>query len=102
MKTTHYLTATVQQDHRLEINLPELSEGQNVEVILIVNDNNFVDESNKNLSKSTNNINNIMKKSLAERRQMMLEQAKVLKEHYEQDKSWQEWENIDLGSIYDY
>jgi hypothetical protein len=102
MKTTHYLTATVQKGNRLEINLPELSEGQNVEVILIVPNNKFINNSEQDFTESANHQDNIMNKSLTERRKLMAKQAEGMQQHYEEDKSWQEWEKIDIGEIYDY
>ena len=102
MKKTRYLTATVKKGNRLEINLPELQEGQNVEIILIVPDNQSLVDNNSYLSESTNLKQNIMKKSLLERRQLLAEQAEEMQKHYEQDQSWQEWVNVDIGEIHKY
>ena len=106
MKKTRYLTATVKKGNRLEINLPELEEGQDVEIILIVpNNQSLVDDNvddNSYLCESTNLKQNIMKKSLLERRQLLEEQAEEMGKHYEQDQSWQEWVNVDLGEIHEY
>ncbi len=103
MKTTHYLTATVQKGNYLEINLPELSEGQNVEIILIVPDNNTMDKSNDCFSDlCSSEQDRFSKKSLAERRKLMTQQAEIMVKYYEQDKSWREWESLDVGHIYDY
>lgn len=104
MKNTYYLTTTVQKGNRLDISFPELAEGQTVEVILIVSENQTqIDCESENISSEAPNIKeNIMKKSLTKRRQMLAKQAEEMKEHYEQDKSWQEWVNIDLGKIYEY
>ncbi len=43
-----------------------------------------------------------MKRPLAERRQILAEQAEAMVQHYEQDTTWQEWVNFDLGEIHDY
>ncbi len=103
MKQTHYLTGKIQKDHRLEIILPELAEGQTVEIIVIMPQNKTqVNTGNFSSYKSVNIRQNIMKKSLSDRRQILAEQAEKMQEHYEQEKSWQEWNNIDLDQIYHY
>ncbi len=81
MKITHYLTATIQKGNRLEINLPALPEGENVEVILIVPENKTINDSNNDSSESTNSQYDVIKTSLAEHRQMLAEQAEAIQGH---------------------
>ncbi len=102
MKKTHYLTTTIKKGNRLDVHLPDLPEGQNVEIIIIVPENQTINHRNNESSELSNSEQNIMSKSLAERRQLMAQQASVMLEHYEQDRSWQEWVNLDLGEIYEY
>lgn len=103
MKQTHYLTGKVQKDHRLEIILPELAEGQTVEIIVIMPQNKTqVNTGNSSSYQSVNIRQNIMKKSLSDRRQILAEQAEKIQEHYEQDELWQEWNHFDLEKFYDY
>lgn len=94
MKSTHYLTVTVQKSNRLEIHLPQLTEGEDVEVIVILPDGENMTENNEIFA-------DMRKKSIKQRRQIMLEQAHKMQKYYEEDNSWQEWENIDLGNGYD-
>lgn len=101
MKKTHYLTTKIKKGNRLDLHLPELPEGQNVEII-IVPENQTINDNKNNLTESDNSKENINKKSLAYRRQLMAQQAEAMEEHYQQDKSWQEWVNLDLGQLYEY
>ncbi len=104
MKRTHYLTKSVQKGNKLEISLPELAEGQIVEVILILPENQEEPINNVNVcSTESSHINyNIMKLSVADRRKILAEQAEAMKDHYDKDKSWQEWINLDLDEFYEY
>ncbi len=102
MKTTHYLTTKIQKGNRLDLYLPELAEGQNVEVIIIVSENQTINNSENNLAQSKNSEPNMISKSLAERRQLMAQQAEAMQKYYEEDQSWREWVNLDLGEIYEY
>ncbi len=43
-----------------------------------------------------------MNKTLVDRRKLMAKQADAMVKHYEEDKSWQEWESLDLREFYDY
>lgn len=38
-----------------------------------------------------------LKLPMTERRRILAEQAEAMVEHYQQDTSWQEWVNLDLG-----
>lgn len=102
MKKTHYLTTKIQKGNRLDLHLPELAEGQNVEIIIIVSENQTINGSENNLRESKNSEQNIISKSLAERRQLMAQQAEAMQKHYEEDQSWREWVNLDLGALYEY
>lgn len=102
MKKTHYLTTKIQKGNRLDLHIPELPEGQNVEIIIIVPENQTINDSEKNLTSLSNSESNIMKKSLVERRQLMEQQAEAMQKYYEEDQSWREWVDLDLGEIYEY
>lgn len=65
-------------------------------------ENQTINDSEKNLTSLSNSESNIMKKSLVERRQLMEQQAEAMQKYYEEDQSWREWVNLDLGEIYEY
>ncbi len=73
MKQTHYLTTKVQKGHRVELTLPDLIEGEIVEVILIVPEQKT--SLNNRYSDSLTRKQNIMKKTIQERRNLLEEQA---------------------------
>ncbi len=65
-------------------------------------ENQTINDNKNNLTESGNSNQKIDKKSLAYRRQLMAQQAEAMEEHYQQDKSWQDWVNLDLGQLYEY
>ncbi|MBL1210851.1 hypothetical protein [Geminocystis sp. GBBB08] len=102
MKKTHYLTTKIQKGNRLDLHIPELPEGQNVEIIIIVPENQTINDRENNLTQLSNSESNIIKKSLAQRRQLMEQQAEAMEKYYEEDQSWRDWVNLDLEEIYEY
>lgn len=94
MKQTHYLTTTVQPGSRLDIALDDLTVGQTVEVIVII-------QKPDQPPKAGIDRRAFMKLPMAERRQLLATQAEAMREHYEQDLDWQDWVNLDVGVTYD-
>lgn len=89
MKQTLYLTTTVQPGNRLQLDLPESLVGQSIEVILILPEM-------EELAVGSLDRRALLKLPLAERRQIMGQQAEAALPYYEQDSEWQEWVNFDL------
>jgi hypothetical protein len=93
MKQTHYLTTTVQKGNRLDITLPSLSEGQTIEVILIVPETAPSQSSDRQAFRQL---------PIEERRRILTQQAEAMKDYYQEDKEWKDWLNFDNDEIYDY
>jgi hypothetical protein len=95
MKRTQYLTAVVTSPNRLEIEVPELSIGQTVELIVITDD--------LATSQSPSQIDRraFLRLPLAERRRILESQAELALPEYEQDTQWQEWLELDMGNSYE-
>jgi hypothetical protein len=91
MKHTQYLTAVVKSPNRLEIEVPELSIGQTVELIVITDD------------RSPNQIDRraFLGLPLAERRRILERQAELALPEYQQNTQWQEWLEFDTDCTYE-
>jgi hypothetical protein len=100
MKRTHYLTATVQSENRLEIELPDLSIGQTVEVILIVAEKTVAEKDPASAQLIDRKA--FLKLPLEERRRILEQQAEAVAEYYQQDQEWKEWLSFDAAKEYDY
>lgn len=96
MKTTHYLTSTIQEGNRLEIDLPSLPVGQKVEVIILI----ISEPETKpaallaDRESFTNNRKAFLRLPMAERGRILEQQAELALAHYQQDSEWQEWADI--------
>lgn len=95
MKHTHYLTAVIKSPNRLEIEVPDLSIGQTVEVIVIT------DDRLENQSPSLVDRRAFLQLPLAERRRLLEKQAEIALPEYQQDTQWQEWLEFDLANTYE-
>lgn len=99
MKSTVYLTAKVQPGSKIELQSSNLSEGQIVEVIIILpeteNDNSTKNSELLDLEKRKA----FLKLPIAERRRIMEAQADKMLSHYQEDTEWQE---LMAGDIIDY
>lgn len=99
MKSTVYLTAKVQPGSKIELQSSNLSEGQIVEVIIILpeieNDNSSKNNELLDLEKRKA----FLKLPIAERRRIMEAQADKMLSHYQEDTEWQE---LMAGDMIDY
>ncbi len=90
MKQTHYITTTIQANNRLEIDLPNLTIGQTIEVIPIIPD------------AEQSHPQSFLKLSIAERRHILAQQAEAALPYYQQNQTeWKEWINLDIVETYD-
>jgi hypothetical protein len=95
MKQTHYITTTIQANNRLEIDLPNLTIGQTIEVILIIPD---AEQSHP----QSIDRRSFLKLSISERRHILEQQAEAALPYYQQNQTeWKEWINLDIVETYD-
>jgi hypothetical protein len=94
MKRTQYLTAVVRSTDRLEIEVPNLTVGQTVEVIVITPDN--PDRQPANIDRRT-----FLKLPLAERRRLLEQQAEAALPYYQEDSQWCDWVEFDIANTYE-
>jgi hypothetical protein len=94
MKQTRYLTTTIQAGNRLEIELPNLPIGQKIEVILIIPDTPA--SHSRSIDRQS-----FLKLPIAQRRQILAQQAKAALPYYEEHRAeWEEWINLDRAKTY--
>jgi hypothetical protein len=94
MKQTRYVTTTIQAGNRLEIELPNLPIGQKIEVILIIPD--APESHSRSIDRES-----FLKLPMAQRRQILAEQAEAALPYYEENQpEWEEWINLDLAETY--
>ena len=93
MKQTHYLTTTVQKGNRLDITLPSLTEGQTIEVIVIVPET---------VSSHSINRQAFLQLPKEERRRILTQQAEAMKDYYQENEEWKDWLSFDNGEIHEY
>lgn len=99
MKSTLYLTAKVLPGNKIEIQNLNLTEGQTVEVIIIISESNTSIYSENNQSPSLQERQAFLKLPLSDRRRILETQAETMLSHYQQDSEWQE---LMAGDIIDY
>jgi hypothetical protein len=97
MKSTLYITATVLEGNKIEIQTPNLPIGQSVEVIVLVPDTNYSSEQGQSLSLEQRIA--FLKLPISERRRILQVQAESMVTHYEQNSEWKEFM---AGDIVDY
>ncbi len=90
MKSTLYLTAKVLPGNKIEIQSSNLTEGQTVEVVIIISEINNSMPSKNNQSPSLQERQAFLKLPITERRHILEAQAEVMLSHYQQDSEWQE------------
>ncbi|ACK72663.1 conserved hypothetical protein [Gloeothece citriformis PCC 7424] len=83
MKSTLYLTAKVLPGNRIEIQAPNLAEGQTVEVVILVPEDSSYSVEDKELSLTQRQ--EFLKLPMAERRRILESQAEAMVSHYQQD-----------------
>jgi len=97
-KSTLYTTAKVLPGNKIEIQNPNLSVGQTVEVVILVAEvtpSSMIEEQTLSLEQRQN----FLKLPMAERRRILESQAEELVQHYQQDSEWQE---LMAGDIINY
>jgi hypothetical protein len=97
MKSTLYITATVLEGNKIEIQTPNLTIGQSVEVIVLVSETNYSSEQEQNLTLEQRYA--FLKLPISERRRILQDQAESMVTHYEQNSEWKE---LMSGDIIDY
>ena len=90
-KSILYATAKVLPGNKIEIQAPNLSVGQTVEVIILVP----ISEQTLSLEQRQD----FLKLPMSERRRILESQAQTILNHYQQDSEWQE---LMAGDIIDY
>ena len=90
VKSTLYTTAKVLPGNRIEIQDSDLTVGQTVEVVILVEEGQ---------SPSLEQRLAFLKLPIAERRYLLESQAEIMLSHYQQDSEWQE---LMIGDIIDY
>lgn len=99
MKSTLYVTAKVLPGNKIEVQTPNLIEGQTVEVVIITSKpkNLASDESETEFSLEQHRA--FLKLPLAKRRLILETQAEKILSHYQENSEWQE---LMIGDIIDY
>ncbi|WP_211167653.1 hypothetical protein [Pseudanabaena yagii] len=92
MKNTRYITATVLDGNRLEIETPDLPIGQTIEVILVIPET-------LQASLTLSDRYAFLKLPIAERQKVLSMQAEAMIEHYENNT---EWKDLMTGDIVEY
>ncbi|MEB3178119.1 MAG: hypothetical protein VKL59_03620 [Nostocaceae cyanobacterium] len=99
VKSTLYLTAKVLPGNKIEIQNSNLSEGQTVEVVIIISEPSTSVSTPENQSPSLEERIAFLKLPAAERRLILETQAEKMQSHYQQESEWQE---LMAGDIIDY
>ncbi|MDD1414822.1 hypothetical protein MEN41_09280 [Dolichospermum sp. ST_con] len=99
MKSPLYITATVLPGNKIEIQTPNLSVGQNVEIVVLVPEVSVADSPDKKQNISLKQRQDFLKLSITERRSILESQAETMLTHYQQNSEWQE---LMTGDIIDY
>jgi hypothetical protein len=103
MKISHYLTTTVREGSRLEIEIPDMPVGEKVEVILIISkpektpDSSILEE-----HPIVENRQAFLRLPIAERGRILERQAEIALSHYQQDTDCQEWVDLDIAETHEY
>ncbi len=94
MKQIRYITTTIQVANRLELDLPDISIGQTIEVILIIPDAEEV-------SSTAIDRRSFLKLPIEQRRRILAQQSEAALAYYEEHKAeWGEWINLDITETY--
>ena len=99
MKSPLYITATVLPGNKIEIQTPNLSVGQNVEIVVLVPEVSVTYSPDKEQNLSLKQHQDFLKLPIAERRSILESQAETMLTHYQQNSEWQE---LMTGDIIDY
>lgn len=101
MKSTIYLTTKVLPGNKIEIQAPDLVEGQTVELVIIIPEINSLNSQDENESESLSldQRQAFLKLPIEERRRILEAQAEKMISHYQEDSEWKE---LMAGDIIDY
>ncbi|MBJ7899086.1 MAG: hypothetical protein GC158_03970 [Cyanobacteria bacterium RI_101] len=99
VKSTVYTTAKVLPGNRIEIQSPNLTVGQIVEVVILVEEVSSDLCITKDNSPSLQERLAFLKLPIAERRNILESQTERILSHYQQDSEWKE---LMAGDIIDY
>jgi hypothetical protein len=97
VKSTLYRSAKVLPGNRIEIQASDLTVGQTVEVVILVQE--VSSHSSEEISPSLKQRLAFLKLPMTERRNILESQAEIMHSHYQQDSEWQE---LMAGDIIDY
>lgn len=98
MKSSLYLTAKVAQGNKIEIQNPNLMEGETVEIVIIISQPDKLSFHN-NQSTSFEERQAFIKLPVSERRKILAVQAEKMASYYQGNTEWQE---LMAGDIIDY
>ena len=99
VKSTLYATTKVLPGNKIEIQSPNLTVGQTVEVVILVQDVSSHSSNSEEQSPSLEQRLAFLKLPIAERRHILKSQAEKMLPHYQKDSEWQE---LMTGDIIDY
>ncbi|OSO90257.1 hypothetical protein B7O87_09495 [Cylindrospermopsis raciborskii CENA303] len=99
VKSTLYRTAKVLPGNRIEIQAPNLTVGQTVEVVILIEKVTSDSSTTEDISPSLKQRLAFLKLPMTERRNILESQADIMLSHYQQDCQWQE---LMAGDIIDY
>ena len=99
VKSTLYTTAKVLPGNRIEIESPDLTAGQTVEVVILVEEVSSDSSTNEYISPSLKQRLAFLKLPMTERRNILKSQADIMLSHYQQDSEWQQ---LMAGDIIEY
>jgi len=99
VKSTLYTATKVLPGNRIEIQAPDLTVGQTVEVVILVQEVSSHSSTSEEISPSLKRRLAFLKLPMTERRNILESQAEIMLSHYQQDSEWQE---LMAGDIIDY
>lgn len=99
IKSTLYTTAKVLPGNKIEIQSPDLTVGQMVEVVILAQEVSSHSSSTEEISPSLKHRLAFLKLPMTERRNILETQAEIMLSRYQQDSEWQE---LMAGDIIDY
>ena len=85
MKSTFYKTTKVLPGNRIEIETPELSVGQTVEIVILISEATSSDASAEEQIITLEQRQNFLKLPLSERRRILEHQAEMMQAHYQEN-----------------
>jgi len=99
VKSTLYTTVTVLPGNRIEIQDPDLTVGQTVEVVILVQEVTPDFSTTEEQSPSLEQRLAFLKLPIDQRRHILKSQAEIMLSHYQQNSEWQE---LMAGDVIDY